>query len=70
MGSNVNIPLRQTCWRQGSDRQHMGNSLGAKTKVALLEERRLGFRRERWFGIIEDISKRPVLMELVPLAFG
>lgn len=41
------------------------------TKVALLGERRLGFRMERWwFDIIEDISERPVLMELVPLAFG
>lgn len=69
MRSNVNIHPSQTCWRQDSDREHT-YSPGAKTKVALLGERSLGLRMERWFDIIEDISKRTVLMKLVPPAFG
>jgi hypothetical protein len=47
-----------------------GNHPGAMTKAALLRERSLGLGMERWSDIIENISKRPVLMELVPLAFG
>lgn len=45
-----------------------GTNPRAKTKVSFLGEKSLGLRPGRWFDIIEDIAKRPVLMELVPLA--
>lgn len=54
----------------GQGQTARGNRPGAKTEVTLLEERSLGRGMERWFDIIEDISERPVPMELVPLAFG
>lgn len=66
MGSNMSIPTETNTVDAGQWQTRPGTN--PRAKVSFSREQSPGLRPGRWFDIIEDIAKRPVLMELVPLA--